>query len=613
MAAQRKRVKKPSKPPNTRGRIMVLQAALMLIMVLLAVRLYQLQITQHDFYARKVLPRGKHEPARSASSRRGGIYDRQGRELAVSIRLSSVYGIPGQLRAEERENIRRVCNILQVEPGSLEHKLESRQHFIWLKRKITPQVADRLEELNLAGIGFREENQRYYPARELAAQVLGFTGMDNHGLEGAELYYDQALSEAGLNEGGALAAISAPGADIGNLPKPAGACNILLTIDKVIQYQTEKELIAACTAAQAKAGTAIVMEVKSGHVLAMANWPQFNPNSFSKYPVRFRRNRCLTDAFEPGSIFKIFLAAAALETGRVGPNTVIFCENGVFHIGRRMIRDTHKHGMLTFSEVIKMSSNIGSAKVGLSLDREKFYTTLKELGFGSETGIRLPGEARGIVPPLRKWTDLTTANISFGHGILVTPLQIITAVSCLANEGWWREPAIVQGLMNEEGEVFDVPDPGPVRRVVSRNTCRTLIGMLEGVVRDGTGTAADIPGYRVAGKTGTAQKVDPVTRRYSQELFNSSFVGFFPANAPQIAILVTIDEPMGEHLAGIVAAPVFRRIAKSVISYLNIPPVQERGTPAADSLLRLADGAAGSSQRGGAGINGGTGTMEKGR
>jgi len=494
--------------------------------------------------------------------------------LAVSIRLDSVYGIPGQLQHEDNAKIHQMCNILQVAPSSLEDKLDSKQHFIWIKRKVTPEVVTRLEELNLEGIGFREENQRYYPARELSAQVLGFTNMDNHGLEGVELFFDEILSNP----------------ETGDRKAETGdrkAHNILLTIDKVIQYQAEKELSASCAASRARAGTAIVMDVESGDILAMANWPPFNPNSFSQYPPDVRRNRCITDAFEPGSVFKIFLAASALEAEKIEPNNVVYCENGIFQIGRRTIRDTHQHGWLTLGDIIRISSNIGAAKIGLSLGRERFSQAVKDFGFGSRTGIQLPGEAGGFVPPLKRWTELTTANISFGQGILTTPLQLITAVTCLANKGIWREPRILKGVMNEDGDIVEASAPGPLRRVVSEATCETLTGMMEMVVKDGTGTAASIPGYRVAGKTGTAQKVDPVTRHYSQDLFCSSFIGFFPANSPRVAILVTIDEPKGEHLAGVVAAPVFREIAKSVIRYWNIPPVQEGETPPG-SLLRVA-------------------------
>jgi len=615
MAVKRKRVKKAS-PPNTKGRILILQAVFVLIIAGMAVRLYQLQIIQHHFYAEKVLPRGKSAPSLAAGPRRGSIYDQKGRELAVSIRLNSVYGIPGQLRQEDNTKIYRMCSILQVPASCLENKLDSRQHFIWIKRKIAPKVATRLEELNVEGIGFREENQRYYPARELSSQVVGFTGMDNHGLEGAELFFDKLLSNYDTHQlTSGLAENQIPGTEYGpsTLPlSPGGrrqgegvnldqrtepgnrkACNILLTIDKVIQYQTEKELDESCTASRAKAGTAIVMDVQSNEILAMANWPSFNPNSFSKYPVDYRRNRCITDAFEPGSVFKIFLASAALEAGKIEPNNLIYCENGVFQIGSRRIRDTHRHEWLTLGDIIRVSSNIGAAKIGLALGREKLYQTIKEFGFGERTGIQLPGEAEGFIPPIKRWTDLTTANISFGQGILTTPLQLITALCCLANKGLWREPRILKGVMNEDGEVIEAgdvtqaSDPGQPRRVVSAATCKTLTGMMEMVVKSGTGTAASIPGYQVAGKTGTAQKVDPVSRCYSQDLFCSSFIGFFPAGSPRIAILVTIDEPKEEHLAGVVAAPAFRKIAKSIIRYLNIPPVQGGETPT-DSLLRLA-------------------------
>ncbi len=513
----------------------------------------------------------------SAKPRRGTIYDCQGRELAVSVNVGSIYGIPRQIRQGGNFIIQQLCKILHLNTRRLEKKLDPKQNFVWIKRKVDPDVANRLKRLQFEGVGFCEESKRYFPSAGLAAQLLGFAGMDNHGLEGTELFFDELLRVNDKEKKGADLAKFFSSEDFDQEFIPfAGPYDLQLTINKVIQYQTEKELADCCTTMEAKAGLAIVMEIQSGEILAMANWPTYNLNNFSQYPARFRRNRCITDTFEPGSIFKIFLAASALEEKVLGPSDIVHCGNGTFRIGGRIIHDTHKHGWLSVSNVIKESSNIGSAKIGLLLGEEKFHTSLKNFGFGSKTGIQLPGEARGNIKPVNRWTDLTTANISFGQGILVTPLQIINAVCCLANQGWWRKPRILKALRNEEGEILELPDSGPVRRVLSKATCESVTKMLEMVVQSGTGTSAYLPGYRVAGKTGTAQKIDPESKRYSSKLFYSSFVGYFPANTPQIAILVSIDEPRKEHLGALVAAPVFRKIAQSIIRYQNIAPVEKK-------------------------------------
>jgi len=513
----------------------------------------------------------------SAKPQRGTIYDCQGREMAVSVNVGSIYGIPRQIKQEGNFIIQQLCKILHLNTRRLEKKLDPKQNFVWIKRKVEPDVANRLKRLQFKGVGFCEESKRYFPSGGLAAQLLGFAGMDNHGLEGTELFFDKLLRVNDKAKKGADLAKFFSSEDFGQKLIPfAGPYDLQLTINKVIQYQAEKELADCCTTMEAKAGLAIVMEVQSGEILAMANWPTYNLNNFSQYPARFRRNLCITDTFEPGSIFKIFLAATALEEKVLGPSDIVFCGNGTFRIAGRTIHDTHKHGWLSVSNVIKESSNIGSAKIGLLLGEEKFYTSLKKFGFGSKTGIQLPGEARGSIKPANRWTDLTTANISFGQGILVTPLQIINAVCCLANQGWWRKPKILKALKNEEGEILELPDSGPVRRVLSKATCESVTKMLEMVVQSGTGTSAYLPGYRVAGKTGTAQKIDPESKRYSSKLFYSSFVGYFPANTPQIAILVSIDEPRKEHLGALVAAPVFRKIAQSIIRYQNIVPVEKK-------------------------------------
>ncbi len=563
-------------------RISIFQAVLFILMGVIIIRLFMIQVCHHDFYVNRVFRRRKISQG-TDQPQRGTIYDRQGRLLAGSVKIHSIYAVPGELRQESKSNIQLLCKLLHLDLDFIRDILKSKQKFIWLKRKVNPQIIENLKKLGLKGIGFRKENSRYYPGKELAAQLLGFTGTDNYGLEGAEFFFNDLLANnKESNRYSGLTKIALPAAGRQEIPLAEGPYDIFLTIDKVIQYQAEKELHRCCTDMRANAGMAIVMDTESAEILAMANWPFYNPNSFSNYQPHFYRNRCITDCFEPGSVFKVFLAAAALKEDIVKPDDTIKCEDGFFQINGSIIHDIHKYDSLSFSNIITRSSNIGSAKIGLLLGREKFNKVLRNFGFGDKTGIRLPGEVAGIIRPINEWTDLITANIAFGQGILTTPLQIITAISAIANKGKWKIPKILKALGNEKGEEFEIPNPASVRRVVSEDTCENIIMMMEKVVQDGTGKAAFIPEYHVAGKTGTAQKLDPIKRKYSKKLFCSSFVGFFPAHAPKIAILVTIDEPQKEHFSSIVAAPVFRRIAQHIIFYRNIPQISRHHIPPQD-------------------------------
>ena len=567
---------------NRKRRIIVLQILFIILIAPIIVRLYKLQVLDHDFYSKIVAKRQTITPV--PLRKRGTIYDCRGQELAVSVRLGSVYGVPGQLQQQEDSLMRKFCNILKVNLRSLEKKIDSEKKFVWIKRKIIPKLADQVKELQVKGIGLREESKRFYPVKDLTAQVLGFAGIDNRGLEGVELFFDDVLTERQDKEVDFNKLLGLNPEDGSFLKCP---CDIQLTIDRVIQYYTEKELVKCCQNMRAKNGMAIVMEVKTGEILAMANCPSYNLNNFAKYPANLRRNRCITDTFEPGSVFKIFLAAAALEEGVLSTKDILYCENGVFPVCGKRIHDTHKHGWLTFEDIIKESSNIGSVKIGLLLGPEKLYRNIKNFGFGAKTGVQLPGEVKGFVKPANRWTDLTTANISFGHSILVTPLQLITSVCCLARGGEWKKPKILKALISEKGKVVEIPESSFGKRIFSENTCKSVTKMLERTVQSGTGISAYIPGYRVAGKTGTAQKIDPISKSYSHELFCSSFLGYFPADDPQFAILVTIDEPKEEFLAGLVAAPVFREIAKNIIHYRNVSPVEEKKAPKR-SVVRMA-------------------------
>lgn len=559
MAIVNKREKKAKKSPHLKLRTALLQGAFLVLILTITARLYQLQILSHDSSPQRLVQRAL-SLSEEKKPPRGAIYDRQGRLMAASVRVGSTHIEPEDFHQHNSTALDEINSFLETNQVRLAAAMvngdlnghEDHESMDWkLPGGLSSGFTYQLLGLELKGIELTEESKRYFPARDLAAQMLGFVGKEHKGLEGAEYFYNDLLKD--------------------------GSADLFLTIDQAIQYQTEKELGRGCRAMKAKSGVAIVMEVESGEILAIANWPTYNLNNYKKFQPKIRRNRCLTDAFEPGSVFKIFLAAAALEEEVVKPHTLIDCQQGVLQVSGRTIHDTHQCGELTFTEVIKESSNIGSAKIGLLLGKDKLAACLKGFGFGEETGLLAkPGksESRGKLRPVREWREVNTANIAFGQGVSVTPLQLINAVCCLARYGVWKKPKIVKEVRNRQGEEEPRLEQEATRQVISRATSEEVIQILEEAVIEGTGKEAFIPGYRVAGKTGTAQKVIQRSGHYAKDLYFSSFVGFFPAKAPRIAILVTIDEPKGEHLASKVAAPVFRQIAKSVIDYLNIEPVE---------------------------------------
>ncbi len=405
----------------------------------------------------------------------------------------------------------------------------------------------------------------------MASHLLGFTGLDPGGLEGIERKYDSVIMG---NTGFMLTERDALGRDVmlkGAVIREASpGRSLTLTIDKNIQYLAEKELAKAVTEHGAKTGMAVVAEPSTGRILALANYPTFNPNAHQKYSPFQLRNRSVADSFEPGSTFKIFLMATAVEEKVVRPHDVYHCENGKYRIQGRTINDDHPHGRITVSEVLKYSSNIGSAKIGFKLGQERYYRYLKTFGFGDKTGIDLPAETSGMVRPLSRWYGTDLAAISFGQGISTTAIQLVTAVSAVANGGMLMKPYLVEKVSDESGRELQKSQPQMVRRVISAETARAVTAMMEGVVAEGgTGTRAAIEGIRVAGKTGTAEKVDSVTKTYSKTKRTASFIGFVPADNPQLTILVVIDEPSGSKYGGVVAAPAFKEIAVNSLAYIR--------------------------------------------
>ncbi|MBU2522219.1 MAG: penicillin-binding protein 2 [Proteobacteria bacterium] len=501
---------------------------------------------------------------------RGTIYDANHREMALSIDVASIVAYPANIEdpAATSEALNRA---LQIDVNLLKQRLTSDRSFAWVKRKVTPKEVKDVKALGLKGIDFMPEHQRFYPNKTLAAQALGFSGIDGHGLEGIEYYYDSYLKGSTCRVRVLKDALKRGFDAEKNVIPDCSGNNLILTINYNIQYLAERALEEASVKFNAKSGMAIVMSPKTGAILAMAHYPFLNPNSFGDFDQNLWRNRSITDLFEPGSTMKIFSACAAIEFGGCSPDSIFFCENGKYRIGKNVVRDTHPHGWLSLQQIIKFSSNIGSIKVGEIIGPEYLYKTFRSFGFGEKTGIDCPGETSGGLSHYNRWSKIDAGTISFGQGVAVSALQLITAASAIANDGVLMAPYIVQAITDQNGRLIKSSSPREVRRVVSIETARAVKKMMGSVTTEGgTGVNAALKGYSVCGKTGTAQKIDE-KGTYSDEKYIASFLGFIPAEDPEIAILVVIDEPQGNHFGSIVAAPAFKRIAHETVNYMNIP------------------------------------------
>jgi cell division protein FtsI (penicillin-binding protein 3) len=557
----------------TRVRIRMLGVFFALFFAVVAARSFYLQIIKKDEWTK--LADRQQQKIVPLTPDRGTIYDCTGSAMAASIEMDSCFAEPDRI-SDIKDTATELSPVLNIPPDVLEKKLKSSKNFVWLRRLITPDMVARIKALDLEGLGFVKETKRYYPNSEIAAHVIGFTGLDPQGLDGIELKYNSTmLGNTGymVMERDALGRyISLKGTVV---KKSSRGANVVLTLDKNIQYIAEKELAKAVVDNRANAGMAVVMEPQTGKILALANYPTFNPNSFSRYPSQNLRDRVVADSFEPGSTMKIFLIASALEAKAISAGDRFFCENGSYAIGGRTIHDTHKYGTLSVSDILKYSSNIGAAKIGGRLGSRRLYSNLKNFGFGSRTGIELPGETEGILKNESRWYGVDLATISFGQGISVTAIQLAAAVSAIANGGYLMKPYIIDRLTDDNGNVLQQFSPQIRSRVVSEQTARTVTRMMEGVTDEGgTGVKADVEGYDVAGKTGTAQKVDPLTRAYSASKRIGSFIGFIPADHPRLTILVVIDEPKTSSYGGIVAAPAFSEIALQSLCYLKVSPTK---------------------------------------
>jgi cell division protein FtsI (penicillin-binding protein 3) len=532
-------------------------------------RLGWLQIVRHADLA--ALAERQYSRTVVLQAQRGPIVDRQGAPLATSSPAESLFAQPRAVGDPVRVAA-RLAPLLEATERELHAAVTSGKSFVWLRRRLPPAIVAAVKALREPGLGFLPESLRLYPNRELAAQVIGFEGVDG-GLEGVERAFDDALSGT---PGRAVVGRDALGRDVVAetvLQEPLPGHGVMLTLDRTIQYLAEREIDAAWRRTQAKAAMVVALEPRTGDVLAIAVRPTFNPNTFLDVPSRDHwRNRAVTDPFEPGSTFKVILAAAALEEGVIRPDDRIWAENGSITIARTTIRDWKKYGWLTFAEVLQNSSNVGSIKVGLALGRERYYRYMTAFGFGAPTGVGLAGESRGQLRDPQRWSGLSLPTMSIGQEVSVTALQMVAAFGAIANGGTLMQPRLVRALFDAQGRETRRFEPRPVRQVISPETARTLTRLMTQVVAAGTGHNAAIAGYDVAGKTGTAQKLDPVTRRYSRKPGVLSFVGFAPADEPRVVMLVMLDEPKGEKWGSEAAAPIFSAIGGEVLRYLEVPP-----------------------------------------
>lgn len=562
-------------------RLLIIAGVAFLWMGMVFVRLSYLQLFCHGEY----LARAQRQQQRTIeiTPKRGTIYDRNKRPLAMSIPVDSAFGVPAEI-ADENLAARLLSGVVGKPQEELEARFESSRSFVWIARKLPPEKAEAITALNLKGIYLQKENQRFYPKRDLAAHVLGFVDLDEKGLGGIEYELDHQIR--GRSEKIVVMADARQRwFDGGEAQRESGA-DVLLTLDEKIQYITERELDAAIAQTHSIAGSAMVMNPNTGEILALANWPKFNPNKASDAPAEARMDRAVSALYEPGSTFKLVTLAAAFNEGITRTDEVFDCENGSVLVAGHRIHDHEPFGLLNVAQILAKSSDVGAIKIALRLQAPRFYDYIRAFGFGTPTGVDLPGESKGLVRPLDNWGSFSIGSISMGQEIGVTPIQLIAAVSAVANGGLLYKPHVIEELQrgNRVLPAEGLLTPTEPRRVIRPETAATLRRLMEGVILEGTGPKAHLDGWTSAGKTGTAQKIDPTTGRYSRTRYIASFTGFAPINNPAVTILVSLDSPVGLHEGGQVAAPVFKRIAEQVLAYLDVP----RDVPLNPKLIQAA-------------------------
>lgn len=559
--------------PLSQRRLLQLFALLAAWSIVVIGRLVQIQLVRHEHYVTRA--QRQQERTLALNPVRGSIIDARGRVLAESVSAETIYADP-QAIGDDRP---RVVKALAAIPGlglsakELDEKLSASGGFVYLARQLPLDVTARVRALRLNGIGFIEAHRRSYPKATLAANVIGYVGMDGEGLAGVEHSFDTFVrGHAGKvtllrDARRGMYLVGGEGAN-----KPVDGNDVVLTIDSVVQFIAERAVAKAMEKYHASAAWAIVMDPSDGAILAMVSQPTFDPNHFSDFTPSSWRNRNVQDSYEPGSTFKIVTAAAGLEEGVITPSQILDCGNGFIRIGNV---DIHEHGhnaygLMTFEDVMIHSSNVGAIRVGLGLGQDRFYRYIRAFGFGERTGIPLPGEQLGLVRRVGRWSQLSNASMSIGQEIGVTPIQVVRAVATVANGGVRVEPRIVERVVDGEGRVIYAPKRATPQRVISEKTAAVLNEILKSVVARGTGENAALDEHIVAGKTGTAQKAG--RGGYSPDKFVASFAGYVPADRPKLVILVAVDEPKGAQYGGTIAAPVFKEIAESTLRYLGVPP-----------------------------------------
>jgi cell division protein FtsI (penicillin-binding protein 3) len=549
-------------------RFYIVFSFLLLSFFLLLGRLSLIQIFNARYL--KNLARKQHSLYVELEPRRGTIYDRRLRPQTINISAQSLFACPEAISNKEKV-IKKIQPILNLDYDYLRDRLYREKSFVWLGRKLQADIVKQIKALNIKGLGFVKEARRAYPNRYLGSHIIGFAGLDNVGLEGLELAYDFYLrGSAGWGifvRDGRQRKLDLPT----KLVLPHDGHNVILTVDEAIQYIAERELDKVYKAFKAKGASIVVMDPSTGEILALANRPTFDPNNILASQKDNWRNRAICDLFEPGSVFKIVTAAAALQEGKVKEADKFFCENGAYRIVNHILHDHRPHGWLTFSQVIEQSSNIGTTKVAQILGKDLLWKYIKLFGFGSPTGVDLPGEIAGMVRPAGLWSRISIGAVPIGQEVGVTALQLACAISVIANGGLRLRPYIVKQIRDNQGEVIKEFKPVVINRVISASTAARVKEILVKAVENGTARLAKIKNCRVAGKTGTAQKIDS-TGRYSHHKFVASFIGFAPADAPRIAICVVVDEPHPYYFGGVVCAPVFKNVARDVLRYLEIAP-----------------------------------------
>jgi len=569
-----------------RARLVLFGGVLCLWVFAIGARLVYLQVFQRDAFVQRAAR--QQQRSIEVSPQRGIIYDRNGQELAMSVLVDSVYAVPLEI-PDQATTASILARVLNSDAEEILARMKSQKNFAWVARKIDAETAERIRALNLRGIGFQKEPKRFYPKRELAAQALGYVGLDDEGLAGVEIAFNEELRG---NPGTLMISQDARRRWFGRIERhPDPGANVVLTIDEKIQYIVEKEIDQAVEDTQAKAATIVVQNPRTGEILALANRPTFNPNLSKKITPAALKNHAVSDVYEPGSVFKTVTYSSVLEERLTRLDEVINCDPGFIVVGGIKIRDAHHIGTVTVEHAYAESSDVGAVKMGLRLGPDRLFKYIHAFGFGQQTGIELPGETRGLVKPLKNWSGSSIGAMSIGQEIGVTPLQIVTMVSTIANDGIYTPPRIVAGMTSPtQGFQQVVFRPRDQRRVISSLTAAQMRRMMQDVVLFGTARRALLNGYTAAGKTGTAQKVDPNTHRYSATDYVGSFVGFAPVNTPAISIAVILDSARGLHQGGQVSAPVFKRVAEQVLAYLNVPHDAEiKHDPRQVLLARQAD------------------------